>query len=133
MRAQDLVHQNKGQVEMALERKIFADEGEEETGTMQMKEIPTIVIMNSLNVIIAKKEGTLKKTVGTKIKTQVYHNVQIVTNLDMMRRLVDTKTRIKRIFMKKRKLMKLMKMCFSHAYLVLLKMFGTWIVVAAII
>lgn len=108
---------------MAAERKLFADE--EETGTMQMKEIPTMVIMNSLNVKIAKKEGTLKKIVGTKIKTQVYHNVQFVINLDMMRRIVGTKTRIKQIFIKKRKLMKLVKMCFSHAYLVLLKMPGT--------
>ena len=111
--------------------KIFVEEAEEEPCIMEMREITTKVILNLLNAMIARKEVILKRIVGTKTSPQLCLNVQFVTNLDMKKRIAGIKTKIKQISMKKRQMMKLRKIYFSHVYLQmlnLLEIFGFWIV-----
>lgn len=89
---------------------MFMEEGEEKIGIMEAKgTTPTEVVVNLLNVIIAEKEAILKKIASTKIRIEKCPIVQIVTNLDMLRKTVGIKVKIKQIFMMNRLMRKLKK------------------------
>lgn len=106
----ELIHRNKTKSTLVVENKIFMEEGEDKIGKMEAKgTTPTEVVMNLLNVIIAKKEAILKKIAGTKLRTQKCPIVQIITNLDMLRKTIGIKVKIKQIFMKNRLMRKLKK------------------------